>query len=102
MELNFLMTVTYSWDTAYIAVPCKDYCEALSWLLQYLNAEIDRVKSEHEYSPMVLEDHDDKILVYATKQQYKADKESDYHEYNHIRYKIFKPGRGHYLGRNEP
>lgn len=61
-----IVTITYNFDTDYIAKSCDTHQEALRMLNGYLQDEIETIERESEYVPSVIRFNDDDIvLVYA-------------------------------------
>lgn len=64
---EYIVVITYNFDTDFVAVKCKTYEEAVEKLNELLNEEIETVKRENEYTPSVLRfTDDDVILVYES------------------------------------
>lgn len=81
---KYIMVITYSWDTAYVAVPCNTYEDAVETLNSYLKEEIETIKEECEYEPIVWERTVDlKELVYEESDLY-IDSKTDVAEYRVI------------------
>ena len=88
---NYVLSITYSFDTDYLAVPCHSYEEAKEWMQRYLAAEVETVKEESEYQPSVIALSDDEtVLVYE-----KSVDGSHYKEFEYATYKIMELGNGH-------
>lgn len=65
----YIVTITYSFDTDYIAKKCDTYEEAIKILNEHLYEEIKTVQRESEYTPSVIVNTEDDItLVYAENQ----------------------------------
>lgn len=56
--MKYLLLITYSWDSDYVAIPCETEAEAIEWLEKYLTEEIATVLNESEYEP-ILRKHSD-------------------------------------------
>ena len=81
---NFIMLITYSFDSDYIAVPCETEEEAIEWLNVYLKREVQTVIDENEYKPVVREYMDTlKELVYEEDENF-IDSDADIAEYRVI------------------
>lgn len=64
---EYIVVITYNFDTDFVAVKCKTYEEAVEKLNELLNEEIEIVKRESEYTPSVLRFTDDDVtLVYES------------------------------------
>lgn len=64
---EYIVVITYNFDTDFVAVKCKTYKEAVEKLNELLNEEIETVKRENEYTPSVLRfTNDDVTLVYGS------------------------------------
>lgn len=64
---EYIVVITYNFDTDFIAIKCKTYEEAVEKLNELLNEEIEIVKRENEYTPSVLRFADDDVtLVYES------------------------------------
>ena len=64
---EYIVVITYNFDTDFVAIKCKTYEEAVEKLNELLNEEIETVKRENEYTPSVLRfADDDVILVYES------------------------------------
>lgn len=64
---EYIVVITYNFDTDFIAIKCKTYEEAVEKLNELLNEEIETVKRENEYAPSVLRFTDDDVtLVYGS------------------------------------
>ena len=64
---EYIVVITYNFDTDFVAEKCKTYEEAVEKLNELLNEEIEIVKRENEYTPSVLRfADDDVILVYES------------------------------------
>ena len=64
--MTYIFTITYNFDSDYIAKKCNTYDEALAILNQFLSKEVKTVIDESEYTPSVLKwTEDDITLVYA-------------------------------------
>lgn len=64
---EYIVVITYNFDTDFVAVKCKTYEEAVEKLNELLNEEIETVKRENEYTPSVLRFTDDDVtLVYES------------------------------------
>lgn len=64
---EYIVVITYNFDTDFVAIKCKTYEEAVEKLNELLNEEIEIVKRENEYTPSVLRfADDDVILVYES------------------------------------
>lgn len=62
----YIFSITYNFDSDYIAKKCDTYEEALAMLNDYLKKEIKIISEEFDYTPSVLAWADDDItLVYA-------------------------------------
>ena len=65
---EYIVVITYNFDTDFVAIKCKTYEEAVEKLNELLNEEIEIVKRENEYTPSVLRFTDDDVtLVYGRK-----------------------------------
>lgn len=63
--MTYIFTITYNFDSSYVAKQCNTYEEALKMLQEYLSEEVETVKNESEYMPSVLQwTEDDVTLVY--------------------------------------
>ena len=51
--MKYVMLITYSWDSDYVAVPCETEREAIDWLTKYLDDELGVIRDENEYEPIV-------------------------------------------------
>ena len=88
MNTNFIMLITYSFDTDYVSIPCEKEEEAYHWMDKLLREEIEIVEKEKEYTPKVLEiDEAEKILVYYDDDYTHYD---DYYEHDYAMYKIIE------------
>ncbi len=86
---KYIMLITYSFDTDYIAIPCNTEEEAKEWLEKYLHEEILTIKNENEYEPIVKRNTDNDVeLIYEEE----GDLISDSSDRSY--YKIIKPGNG--------
>ena len=64
---EYIVVITYNFDTDFVAIKCKTYEEAVEKLNELLNEEIEIVKRENEHTPSVLRfADDDVILVYES------------------------------------
>lgn len=64
---EYIVVITYNFDTDFVAVKCKTYEEAVEKLNELLNEEIEIVKRECEYTPSILRFTDDDVtLVYES------------------------------------
>lgn len=64
---EYIVVITYNFDTDFVAIKCKTYEEAVEKLNELLNEEIEIVKRESEYTPSVLRFTDDDVtLVYGS------------------------------------
>lgn len=64
---EYIVVITYNFDTDFVAVKCKTYEEAVEKLNELLNEEIEIVKRENKYTPSVLRFTDDDVtLVYES------------------------------------
>lgn len=64
---EYIVVITYNFDTDFVAIKCKTYEEAVEKLNELLNEEIETVKRENEYTPSVLRFTDDDVtLVYES------------------------------------
>ena len=62
----YILSITYNFDSGYVAKKFNTYESALEALKNYLKEEVECVKTESEYAPSVLEwEEDDITLVYA-------------------------------------
>lgn len=83
----YVMLITYSFDADYVAVRCETEKEAIDKLNEYLNEEIEIIKNESEYTPIVMEHMDTlKELIYEEAEEY-IDSSSDIAEYRVIEVK---------------
>jgi len=83
----FVMLITYSFDSDYVAVKCETEKEAIDKLNEYLDEEIKTVKEESEYTPIVIEHMDTlKELIYEEDEGY-IDSGTDIAEYRVIEVK---------------
>lgn len=81
----YIFTVTYSFDSDYIAKKCDSYEEAVKMLNEYLNEEVETVQRESEYTPSVIRNaEDDVILIYAEGET------ENYHTEDYACYKVFE------------
>lgn len=65
-KMNYIFTITYNFDSAYVAKKCKTYEEAVEMLNDYLTAEAETVKQECQYEPSIIRySKDEATLVYA-------------------------------------
>ena len=61
----YIFTVTYNFDTDYVVRKCNSREEAIKTLNEFLEEEIQIIRTECEYEPSVLKWEDDDItLVY--------------------------------------
>lgn len=64
---EYIVVITYNFDTDFVAIKCKTYEEAVEKLNELLNKEIETVKRENEYTPSILRFTDDDVtLVYES------------------------------------
>ena len=64
---EYIVVITYNFDTDFVVIKCKTYEEAVEKLNELLNEEIEIVKRENEYTPSVLRFADDDVtLVYES------------------------------------
>jgi hypothetical protein len=83
----FVMLITYSFDSDYVAVKCETEKEAIDKLNEYLDEEIKTVEEESEYTPVVREHMDTlKELIYEEDEAY-IDSDTDIAEYRVIEVK---------------
>ena len=83
----YIMLITYSFDSDYVAVRCETEKEAIDKLNEYLNEEIETVEEESEYTPIVREHMDTlKELIYEEDEAY-IDSNTDIAEYRVIEVK---------------
>ena len=88
--MNYLMLITYSFDTDYIAKPCATEDEAIAELNKYLDKEIATVKKECEYDPIVERYGETEIeLIYTDNIWNYAEGEADT-----ATYKVIEIGHG--------
>lgn len=94
MNVNFILLITYSFNTDYISVPCETEEEAFNWMDRLTKEEIGKVKREEGYTPQLLEtDDDEKILVYH--EAFDAcDYLEDYYDYDYVTYRIIEINHG--------
>lgn len=91
---QYMMLITHSWDSDYIAVPCMNEDDAIIWRERYLTEEQHTIRAEQKYDPYVITiDDTEKILVYTKDFN---PKEMDYHDYDFAIYKIVQAGHGHH------
>ena len=50
---DYIMLITYSFDSDYITIPCDTEEEAVGKLNKYLEEEVEIIKNEHDYEPIV-------------------------------------------------
>ena len=63
---KYVFTITYNFDPDSVAKLCKTHEEAVRRLREYLEAEINTIKTEQDYDPSILEwSEDDVVFVYA-------------------------------------
>ena len=63
---QYVFTITYNFDPESVAKLCKTHEEAVRRLREYLEAEINTIKTEQDYDPSILEwSEDDVVFVYA-------------------------------------
>lgn len=87
MEYGFLMLITYSFDVDYVAVPCATEEDAIREMDRYLEKETGIVKSEQDYTPIVLTmSETEKILVYEDIDS--GISETNYMPFDHSVYKV--------------
>lgn len=83
----FVMLITYSFDSDYVAVKCETEKEAIDKLNEYLDEEIKTVEKESEYTPVVREHMDTlKELIYEEDEAC-IDSDTDIAEYRVIEVK---------------
>ena len=88
--MDYLMLITYSFDTDYVAKPCATEDEAITELNKYLNEEIETVKKECEFTPIVIRYSDDEVkLVYTNNKWDYVNEEVDT-----ATYKVIEIGHG--------
>lgn len=81
----YIFTITYSFDTDYVAKKCNSYEEAIKMLNDYLNEEVKIVQNESEYTPSIIRDNvDDVTLIYA------EDETENYHTEDCAYYRVFE------------
>ena len=62
----YIFTITYNFDGSSVAKKCETMEEAIKILHEYLDEEVNTIKSKNEYEPSVLDwSEDDVVLVYA-------------------------------------
>lgn len=87
---EYIFTITYNFDGAYVVKKCATYEEALKMLKDYLKEEIKTIRTESEYEPSVLEwEEDDVTLVYASGYT-KEEKSRNYATEDCAYYRIFE------------
>ncbi|MCR4653821.1 MAG: hypothetical protein K5744_09045 [Eubacterium sp.] len=87
-ETNYLMLVTFSFDSDYIAVPCKTVTQAIDWMNAHIEREVSLTLSKDGYEPIVREIHEwAKELIYEESEEC-VDSKSDI-----INYTVIEIGR---------
>jgi hypothetical protein len=88
-ETKYIMLITYSFDSDYVAVPCKTEAEAIDWMNTYINHEIQTVTSQDGYAPIVREHSEtENELIYERDEAY-IDSDSSW-----ASYKVIEIGNG--------
>lgn len=71
---GFAMIITYSFDSDYVAFPCATQDEAQAVLEDYLAEEIETVRTESGYDPIVRRESDGSaVLIYADDEAFEED-----------------------------
>lgn len=88
--MDYLMLITYSFDTDYVAKPCATEGEAIAELNRYLDEEIETIKKESGYDPIVQRYGEQEVkLVYTDNVWDYAEGEADT-----ATYKVIEIGHG--------
>lgn len=87
--MKYIMLITYSWDSDYVAVPCETENEAITWLNKYLDDEIEVIKTESEYEPKVVRHDEDLVELLYTEDNY-VDSDTDV-----ATYRVIEIGHGY-------
>lgn len=84
--MNYIVLITYSFDSDYVLIPCKTEKEAINIMDKLLTEEIKVVKNEGEYTPSVINyGFDEKVLVYFED----VTIDDDFLDIDHASYRIF-------------
>lgn len=81
--MKYIMLITYSWDSDYIAVPCNDDIEAMEWLNRYLDEEVKTIREENEYEPTIIR-HNDELVELMYDEELAIDSNTDVATYRVI------------------
>ena len=89
--VKYIMLITYSFDSEYVAIPCETEDEAINWLNTYLKREVQTVIDESEYEPIVRDiTETEKELIYEEDEVY-VNSDSDI-----ATYKVIEIGNNFY------
>ncbi len=92
---KYLMLITYSFDTEYVAVPCDTEEEAIKVLNKYLDEEIRTVIEESDYAPTVREfDETEKELSYESEAELINMSAKELLNVDKATYKVIEIGHG--------
>lgn len=96
--MKYVMLITYSFDTEYIAIPTETEAEAIDTLHMYLNDEVEYVKIADEYNPVVIKMSETEIVLVYFNQEFESEPISadNYYEHDHSVYKVIEIGHGCY------
>ena len=72
-NMNYIMLILYSWDLDYIAKPFATEKEAIQEMNRYLNKEIEIIRKENEYEPIVKYNDDTEVILLYTDDEYQSD-----------------------------
>ena len=88
--MDYIMLITYSFDTDYVAKPCATEEEAIAELNKYLDKEVETVKTECEYMPIIIRYGESEVkLVYTDDKWEYANEDIDT-----ATYKVIEIGHG--------
>ena len=88
--MDYLMLITYSFDTDYVAKPCATEGEAIAELNKYLDEEIKIIKKESGYDPIVERYSEQEVKLVYTDNVWDYDEG----EVDTATYKVIEIGHG--------
>lgn len=88
-KAKYVMLLTYNFTTDYSAVPCETEEEAIKVMHKWIDAEIETVKTECGYEPVVKEYSDDEMVIAYTDDELYFDLYTDA-----ATYKVIEIGHG--------
>lgn len=71
--MNYAMIILYSWDLDYISKPFNTEEEAIQAMNDYLNQEIEIIRKESNYDPIVKKNDDTETILLYTDDKYRTD-----------------------------